>query len=181
MAVITCGCNPSATQDVNTLGADTGAIDCLSAPMTVTLGTGYGSILPLADRDPIGLHRSSLGGWYFEMALLVEHTPENVGMLPVVTAIGVDPPAVIAGYPATQFHTLRNYDEATCSGSFWGLRAYVDIDFVPPEVVCTLDGQPVEISVTVSEIIPLPTETEVRSVTGSVVATVEILATSTCP
>lgn len=152
---------------------------CLAEPMALTPGTGAESFQPLLGGEEVTIWHGPQGGWHIDTAGEAIHSPQNVSILSVVTAIDLPTPVVIAGGDGaidTELKGLVAYDDQLCSGQFWGVRAFVD-DIVPPmgsslqEVICTLGGQQLEIAITVSEIALDGATTPPRSVTSSVIVT----------
>jgi len=176
-----------ACDDPANSGADEGSTsdpvieDCRVPPMTLTPGTGDSDFLALTEGDPVTLVHGGQGGWHVEIAGEATHSLQNVSILTTITAIDQPTPTVIAGAdgPAEQvLMALAAYDDAQCSGTFWGVNAFVD-DFEVPDgaspldVICALEGQRVEILTTVTEV-PIGTGVEYCSITSSVVATIEL-------
>lgn len=184
--VLGAGCGGSTPDSANDTDA-TGSTDsdtedpggCFADPMALTPGTGADGFIPLAGGEEVTIWHGPQGGWHIDTAGEALHSPQNVSILSVVTAIDQPQQIVIAGAGGTADAELKGlvaYDDALCSGTFWGVRAFVD-DVTPPpgaslqDVICTLGGQQVEIEITVSEIATAEATEPPRSVTSSVVVT----------
>ena len=105
---------------------------------------------------------------------MVEHTAQTVWVNARITAIDVDPPVVLGGDRTTDLYprALVAYDDLTCSGMFWGTRVFLDDFTGGPELVWGIDGQQVEVAITVTEIVS-PAE-DARSVSSSVIGPAEV-------
>ncbi len=146
-------------------------------PMVLSLGTGVDGFVQLTEGDPVTMVHGPQGGWHMDVAGEVQHAVQDVSVLAVVTALDAPTPTVIAGADGgLQYIALAAYDDESCSGAFWGLRAFVD-DFVPPDgierqqVICTRGGQQVEIEITLTEVLDPEFTREPRTVTSTIVAT----------
>ncbi len=156
--------------------------DCLAEAMALTPGTGADDFIQLSDGGTVILYRGAQNGYHIEIAGEATHAAQNVSIHATVTAIDHPTPMVIAGaedIPEEQYKALAAYDDAQCSGKFWGVNAVMDD--LPPEVedvdvACALEGQRVEIAITVRELggIEWDSEYEPCSVTSTVVATVQL-------
>jgi hypothetical protein len=150
---------------------------CFADPMALTPGTGADAFEPLVGGEVVTIWHGPQGGWHIDTAGEAFHAPQNVSILSVVTAIDAPVPTVIAGAGGSVDAELKGlvaYDDQICSGQFWGVRAFVD-DVAPPggsslqDVICTLEGQQLEIEITVSEIAQAGATTPPRSATSSVI------------
>jgi len=152
---------------------------CFADPMALVPGTGADSFIPLVGGEDVTIWHGPQGGWHIETAGEATHSPQSVSILSVVTAIDQPQDVVIAGAGGSADAELKGlvaYDDALCSGKFWGVRAFID-DIEPPagsslqDVICTLEGQQLEIEITVSEIATATATVPPRSATSSVVVT----------
>jgi hypothetical protein len=144
--------------------------------MKLSPGTGDDlTFVRLVGGEQVTMWHGPAGGWSIPMAGEVTHSAQTVAILSVVTAIEPEPPVVIAGAEGaddTVLLALAAYDDELCSGLFWDARAFIDDSEVPEgaspqDVICSLEGQQLEIETTVTEI--LAVESPVRSVTSSVI------------
>ncbi len=155
---------------------------CFADPMTLTPGTGAEMFVELSEGDPVTIVHGPQGGWHIDIAGVAQHTSQNVSILTVITAIDQPTPTVMAGAGGSAdaaLIALAAYDDALCSGMFWGVRAFLD-DFAPPagsdpqEVICALEGERVEIAITVTELPAEGSTSAPDSVLSTVLATVEL-------
>ncbi len=152
---------------------------CLAEPMTLTPGIGMEEFALLSAGDPVTMVPGGQGAWHLEIAGEVRHARQDVSILTVVTALDAPTPIVIAGAGGaydTEFFALAAYDDALCSGTFWDRRAVVD-DFTPPvgqsnqDVICSLEGQRVEITITLAELVEPDELPPPRTVLSTIEAT----------
>ena len=150
---------------------------CVADPITLAPGTGWDGFIPLNEGDPVTMWYGPGAGWYIEIAGEVRNTRQNVSILPVVTALDEPSPNVIAGADGAHdaVSIALHYDDASCSGTFWSIRAYIDDDgwalpagVSPFDAICNLEGQRLEITITLTELDTLP---PARTVTSTVIAT----------
>jgi hypothetical protein len=99
------------------------------------------------------------GGWHVETAAKVSASAQEVSILPriVVPSLG---DLQISGDQQPQYQALAPYDAATCEGTFYAVRAFID-DLDPPpdgmtyqEFICSLEGVELEFSVEVADLTP---------------------------
>ena len=183
LAVGCAGSTPDSAGDTDTQdGTDSDTEEpggCFADPISLIPGTGADSFIPLAGGEEVTIWHGPQGGWHIETAGEAAHTPQNVSILSVVTAIDQPQQIVIAGAGGATDAELKGlvaYDDELCSGTFWGVRAFVD-DIEPPDgsslqdVICTLEGQQLEIAITVAEISTMEATEPPRSATSSVIVT----------
>ena len=148
--------------------------------MTLVRGTGETMFTPIEDGDDILLTIGpSSPGWYVSVAGSLEHTAQNVFVAATLTALEENPPIVVAGAGADEFHplALMAYDDFTCTGMFWGVRTFVDdhpSEGNPNAFVCSLGGQRVELTITVTELGTALDSSDSRSVSSTVVGTADV-------
>ncbi len=101
---------------------------------------------PVADDDTFTLVAGPAGGWLFEVAGRVHHLPEIVGVW--TTSIRrISTGEEIGGTDKlSDYKTLRSYREKAGSGEFFGHYAYT---YSVQDILCDLEGEQVEICITV--------------------------------
>ena len=124
--------------------------------LEVTLGTGLDAYLALADGDPAQMVHGPQGGWHIDSAGLVTGPSIQVAITPSLH-LG---DRQIAGDQQPWFTALAAWDAESCSGEFWGVRAYIDdeVTGLPPgtdvlqDYICPLAGQSLRFSVVVEDL-----------------------------
>jgi hypothetical protein len=146
----------------------------------LALGSGDAAYEPLAEGDPIAFWRGQQGGGGYHLNVGGEVTgmsPE-VAVSPRVTLLATG--EVLASEQPPAYMGLAAFDEAACTGSFWGVRAYLD-DAGPDADragwICSLEGEAIELSV---EVRNLTTE-EVVEASVDLVVTLDDTALAYCP
>lgn len=161
---------------------DSGAVGgCTDGSPTVSVGTGDVSFVALAAGDPVTIVFGPQGGWHIDVGGSVTAMNQEVAVTPKVTL--VSQATQIAGDQQPQYIGLASYDDAACTGQFWGIRAFVDDVVTPPlgmsyaEMICTFEGQELTLEVTVEDITTGKTATSSQSV----IARLDAAAMAACP
>ncbi len=183
LAALLLGCagDDSGTSDDSGTDTDTpGPVDCLSQDMGLTLGWGLTTYTPLTESDDMVIVHGPQGGWHIEVAGELVNSGQEVSILPRFTVVGTG--EQIAGDQQEAYTALASYDDLGCSGQFFGIRAFVD-DFdsggmTNQQYICGLDGQQVEMCITIGDL------SNGRTVEECIVVTTrndELDRTSNCP
>lgn len=125
---------------------------CFAETMTVAVGEGLLDHAELLPGDPITLVHGGQGGWHVDLTGRVEGTTDLVAVEATLRLLSDD--RIIAGLEQQPLRTaLVDWDEASCSGEFFGLRSYVD-DNGPHtlDTMCTLEGEPAAIEIVLSDL-----------------------------
>ncbi len=135
-------------------GTTTTTSSCEDPDMTLTLGTGADSYVALAEGDPVTLVHGPQGGWHIEVSGQVAHTSQEVAILPTITVVSSGDQ--IAGDQNQNLMALSNFDDASCSGEFFGVNALVGDphpeDTLPESCyICSLAGELLDLSITVED------------------------------
>ncbi len=134
---------------------------CVKSAPSFELGTGDFSYLALAEGDPVTMWHGPQGGWHFDTGGLVTGSSLELTILPTVTVVGSG--LQLAGDQDLWFAALEEYVEDTCTGYFWGKRAFID-DHLPgyeyQQFICSLEGEEVEVCVDLRDVQTSGTATE---------------------
>lgn len=140
-----------------TKGADApdGTLDACPAPLLVP-GTGYDPVEPVAEGAEFRMVHGPQGGWHVDTGALVTFPTREVRVAPRLLL----DERQIAGEQTPTYTVLADYDEETCTGNFYEVRAYVDDEFADLPVgtdllhdyVCPLAGQALTVELEVSDI-----------------------------
>lgn len=127
---------------------------CTSASIALDVGTGQEGYVPLEDGDTVTMVHGPQGGWHVESAGLVANSATDVTILPRIRSesLGID----ITGTQQTEFVGLVDYDDGSCAGVFYGIRAFVETDRPSGPsglaFVCGLEGETVTLSIAVGDL-----------------------------
>lgn len=127
---------------------------CEDPDMTLVLGTGASGFEGLSEGDPVTLVHGPQGGWHIEVSGQVAHTSQEVAILPTITVVSSGDQ--IAGDQNQNLMALSSFDDASCSGEFFGVNALVGDpypgDALPERCyICDLAGELLELSITVED------------------------------
>ncbi len=122
----------------------------------LVLGTGLQPVTPLAEPVELQMVHGPQGGWHVDTGGLLVFPTLEVAVSPRIT-LG---DRVLAGDQPPLFTVLAAYDDATCEGEFYEVRAYVDDELpdLPPgtdvllDYICPLAGQRVTVEVEVTDL-----------------------------
>lgn len=128
---------------------------CPSEPQVV-LGTGLQPVVPLEEGAELLLVHGPQGGWHVDVGGLVTIPTLEVAVNATLVLDGRQ----LAGDQSPLYTVLAAYDDATCDGEFYEVRAYVDDELatlpggtdVLLDYICPLGGQRVTLTVEVSDI-----------------------------
>lgn len=131
---------------------------------SVAPGTGLPPVTELTDGATLQIVHGPQGGWHVDTGGLVVFPTMEVAVSPRLLLDDRQ----LAGEQQPLFTVLADYDEATCAGTFYEVRAYLDdeIAALPPgtdvllDYVCTLAGARVTLE---NEVADLGRETVVTS------------------
>lgn len=161
------GQEPGAEQDSGADATTGTAAVCTDLDLTVEIGGGETSFLPLAPGDPVRMVHGPQGGWHVDVSGRVGNTRQTISVRPslVVEATG----EILAGDQVQEYVALAQYDELGCEGQFWGRRAFLDD---PPDIgmplICGLHGVTATLSVEVVD------PEDGRAGVGSIPVTLEV-------
>ena len=144
-------------------GEPTGTGSCEDQPMDLVVGTGASAFEELADDDPVTIVHGPQGGWHVEVAGVVSNTGQEVGIQPRIVVLVTD--QQIAGEQQQTLTALSSYDDASCTGEFFNVDAFVDdVDGTNQTRICQLQDQPATLELTVEDFNTGQTVTESISV-----------------
>lgn len=148
------GPTPSATGETGGSTGDTGPDTCLRSVPGLTVGQGADRYIALAPTDDVYIVHGQQGGWHVDTSGIVVGTGPTVRLRPTLTIPSTS--EQLAGDQDSENRALVDYDAETCTGTFFGLRAFLD-DTSPPEGMrahlCALDGVEAEIAVWVADLV----------------------------
>lgn len=150
------GCSGSSSDADPTGDTSSDPVDaCTLGDITVAPGTGASAYLPLAEGDHVTMVHGPQGGWHIESAGLVGNATPEVAVHPVITVPEMGD-LEVSGTQQGAFIALSGYDEASCTGNFFNVRAFLDTDRAtgPSDIdfVCSLAGKTLAFSIEVSDI-----------------------------
>jgi hypothetical protein len=133
---------------------------CADAALTVEIGTGQYTHEALADGDPVTIVNGPQGGWHVWTSGRLTATTSVV--LAHASLVGNETGESLAGANDAPWSFdvaepgLGSWDEATCTGEFYGQFAFVD-DVVPPsaesylDFICGLENRELTFTLTVTD------------------------------
>jgi hypothetical protein len=151
LAVGASGCagGGSGTGDDGTTGTGCGAEDYF-----VEIGTGEFQYESLADGDVVTMIHGPQGGWHVWTSVVTHGSEPEVRIRPAIEAPDL---GIRVTDPDLESFVALVYDDAACEGTHWGERAYLDTDRDSGpkglEFVCSLDGQNLELTVEVADLV----------------------------
>jgi hypothetical protein len=125
---------------------ETGTDDCMVPAIQLTCGTGDEAFSELTDGATVVMVHGPQGGWHVWTGVAVEHSTQNVSLLPTITVPALGGLQLTSNPPPGDFVALA-YEPETCSGSYYGQRAFIDTTAINanPEfgqqVICGLVGE----------------------------------------
>ena len=120
---------------------------CPGDDTTLALGTGSSGVMLLNDGDVAPIVRGGQGGYHVDVAARGGPLPFEVQISTTLTIPSApDSPEVGVGQAQ---RALANYDDDSCEGEFWGLRAVMIPQYSTPGAVCLMNGREGVIDVTV--------------------------------
>lgn len=130
--------------------------DACPADPSLALGTGLLPVTPLADGDALQMVHGPQGGWHIDTGGLLVFPTLEVAVSPRITLDD----RVLAGDQPALFTVLADYDDASCEGLFYEVRAYVDDELpqlpagtdVLRDYICPLAGAEVTVEVEVADL-----------------------------
>ncbi len=127
---------------------------CEDPEMTLTVGTGADAFESLSSGDSVRLVHGPQGGWHIEVSGLVAHTSQEVAVSPTITVISTGDE--IGRSENRNLMALSSFDDASCSGEFFGVNALVGDPFPEDDVpescyICSLAGETLELTLTVED------------------------------
>ena len=140
--------------------------------MSLTAGTGAEAYVALADLDPVTMVHGPQGGWHVETSGLVGGSTGEVSVAPFLVrrSDGMQ----VAGDQQEQFIGLVGYDDTACTGSFFGVRAFLDDAFEsldtgtePQDFICSLAGEILTLTVNLTDLTSGATATSTVDVTAT--------------
>lgn len=147
---------PGDDDDDTTIGDDdddTGTAHvCHAEPATLSIGSGAGLYAPLSSGDPVVLVHGPQGGWHIDLGGSVSGFSDLIEIAGYVTVVGG---ATIAGQDQQPSRVaLVGWSDTTCTGEFYDIRAFVDDEGINTlDYICGLETQPLEIEITVTDLI----------------------------
>ena len=126
---------------------------CFADALDVEVGRGGQGELPTESGAPHTLVHGQQGGWHIDLSGYVYGVTDLVKVAATVRV--VDDDWIIGGLEQEPLRTaLVAWSESECSGSFYGLRLYID-DNGPHnlDTICALEGAAVEVEVTVTDLL----------------------------
>jgi len=125
---------------------------CLADGIAVDPGTGIDSYVGIQEGDDMVMVHGPQGGWHIDVGGRVNHTEELVSIEATFTNLADG--TLIAGDQVESRVALVNWDDAGCSGDFYGQRIFVDDinSNVGQGDICALDGAELEMTLTVTAI-----------------------------
>lgn len=127
---------------------------CATGDILLDVGFGDESYTALADGDTLQMVHGPQGGWHFETAGLVHHSEKEISILPTLTL--ADSGTLISTNSQPEFKALFGYDDASCEGTFFNTRAFVDDGAGPGDSqqnICALDGREADLTIEVQDIV----------------------------
>jgi hypothetical protein len=120
-------------------------------PPAVLLGTGATEWVALGSGDPVTLVHGGQGGWHVDVSGWMTGSAPEVAIAPTVrqTSTGL----ALAGDQDPTFVALAEYDPSVCEGVFIGNRAFLDDQPTNLAAICALEGEPLEVCVTVTQLV----------------------------
>jgi hypothetical protein len=149
------GCAGDSGTDTDT-DTDGTTASCTDDPLTLELGTGELVFEALVEGGDVQMVHGPQGGWHVDVAGLVGGSSQEVSILPSLVIPGQGD-LQVAGDQQPEFVALASYDDATCAGEYFGVRAFLDDVATPPggltyqEFICSLAGA-ATLEVTVEDI-----------------------------
>jgi hypothetical protein len=117
---------------------------CASGDIALDVGAGELAYEPLVEGDILTIVHGPQGGWHIETAGFVQYSAREISILPVIRTEDGQP---VTTNSQPEFKALVGYDDATCEGTFFNTRA-----FVSWADICELEGQTLELTLTVGDI-----------------------------
>jgi len=143
----------------------TGTHACHDGPLELSVGTGAIMFEPLSTGSPVTIVHGPQGGWHIDIAGEVTGTTDIVEVASVITLASSGD--AIAGDQQPTRIALSDWDDAGCTGNFFGITTYVDdIPSTDQQAICDMEGETLTIELTVTDLsAPSITITEVLDVT----------------
>lgn len=125
---------------------------CHTGTPTLSIGNGAGMFTPLATGADVVLVHGPQGGWHIDLGGEVSGFSDLVEVEGYVRVAGEG--RTIAGEEQQPSRlALVGWSDSTCSGTFYDVRAFVDDEGQSTlDYICALDGAPLEIEITVTDL-----------------------------
>lgn len=123
---------------------------CLAGGISVDPGTGPDAFVALSSGDEVTLVHGPQGGWHIDVAGMVSNTEELVQV--DATFVDTSSGTLVAGDQTGVRQALVGWDDTGCSGTFYGVRTFVDdiAANVTQADICALEGAELELTLTVT-------------------------------
>jgi len=151
-AILIAGCGADGPDD-----SGTSPFNAECTGLSLELGQGEFGYEPATDGDRFPVVLGPQGGWHIDLAGSVSGSSGAIEWVPNITATSQMAQLGGGGQEGEEFD-LTGYDASTCSGVFFGGEGggRVFIDDVDPggnyqQFICTLGGQELEITVTITD------------------------------